>query len=372
MRFASRTLSVLAALSTVTALTLAIAAPASAAPTAKKPTVPTAAIALPTAVYAHDEPTVTVTVSGASTKSPVTVNWGDGRSQTRKGTCTVDKARKSPARCSFTVEYTYWEAGAFTVAVSSLGRQIGTTTVQVLATPQPWTPPADWAQPSGWSLLGARATYIPCQTVDWYYDRTGESPDRNTMHDDIVAGLALLSAETGLTFTETTDPAQADLTFDWQDLAAQGWGGAEGLGGGANGEGEVSFAVNGDWTVNHWSGLGMVTREWDEGGYHWTWTLPGRGWLVIHETMHALGMGHIADPTQVMNPISYSAAFGAGDLDGLHTMYKNQQCPAVPYEQQRSSAGQAARSRIMQTLMRAPTFTPSNVVTSDTRATRGT
>jgi hypothetical protein len=54
----------------------------------------------------------------------------------------------------------------------------------------------------------------------------------------------------------------------------------------------------------------------------------GRGWLVVHETMHAIGMDHVNDVTAIMNPIAGEAtALNGGDLDGLHTMYLNNPCP---------------------------------------------
>jgi hypothetical protein len=271
---------------------------------------------------------VFIPVLGVSNKTPITVNWGDDSgNETSRVKCAPSTAAKSPARCSLLLQHEYDETGTFTVVVNAGAKTIATKPVIIVPEPRPWSPPEGWVQPSNWSLLGGRASFIPCSTAAWSIDHTGEPADRSTMHDDIAAALAALSAETGLTFVEATDPAQATLSFsyaDWGINGVAGRGGPTGIN-----SGRVILNSADEWTKNDWAGLAMVTKTWDADGMHWTSWRPGRGWLIVHETMHALGLGHVEDTTQVMNPIAHSVAFGGGDLDGLHTMYLSQPCPVL-------------------------------------------
>ncbi|MDQ1248333.1 MAG: ZnMc protein, partial [Actinomycetota bacterium] len=124
---------------------------------------------------------------------------------------------------------------------------------------------------------------------------------------DIPVALAMLAAETNLTFTETTDATAADLTFAWKET------GAAGLGGG----GKVWFDIDHRWVMDDWPGFGAVTTPDGWRGY-------GHGVLVLHETMHAMGFGHVDDRASIMGS---AATIGPGDLDGLHTMYRDVPCP---------------------------------------------
>jgi hypothetical protein len=103
----------------------------------------------------------------------------------------------------------------------------------------------------------------------------------------------------------------------------QEYPGAAGLGNGRynSNKGTVTFNPSHWWTENKWGGFGLVTQP--DGTY-----TGGNGWLIVHETLHALGMGHVNDRSEVMNPFVEAYTFGSGDLDGLHTMYLNQPCAA--------------------------------------------
>lgn len=313
--------------------TAALLAPAAhaAAPAANRSPSITAEITAPDMVRADRVSQVAVVFRGVDAKTKVRVNWGDGSpTQVRAGSCGIKGATQYPDACTVTfTRATAYAPGTYTITAAG-GASPVSKTLTVVPAPAPWTPPAGWVQPGGWSRVSTGATYVPCQRVDWYFDRAGEPGDRNTMRDDVFAGLALLARETGLTFAETADPSASDLTFNWRDLTSYGAnvagvGGPKGIG-----KGEVSFSLTSDWTKNVWAGAGKI-RLTDYPRPGWWWEHEGRQSLVIHEVMHALGLGHVNDPTSIMNPVSGNrTVLNGGDQDGLHTMYKSNPCPPIP------------------------------------------
>ncbi|MGB6059367.1 MAG: matrixin family metalloprotease, partial [Microthrixaceae bacterium] len=56
------------------------------------------------------------------------------------------------------------------------------------------------------------------------------------------------------------------------------------------------------------------------------------GVLALHELGHVVGLGHVDNLDEIMNPflISRAAYYGTGDLDGLGILYKTQSCPQSP------------------------------------------
>jgi hypothetical protein len=315
-------------LAVVAAVALGLAAPpasaagsaASAASAGKRPPVASAGItpALPSPRLDQDTSTV-VTIRGANSASPISVEWGDSARSRVRVACSVVAATRRPDACTATLTHRYARAGSFAVAVRDGRRVIARTWLTVRPELLPWSPPAGWIQPAGWSVLGS-ATYVPCSTVPWFYDRATEPASGSTMHADVAAGLAMLAERTGLTLTETADPALARLTISWGDVDAK-YPGASGYGGFAGGNGYVVISQTDWWPTDAWPGFGIVTQL--DGRYS-----VGRGWLVVHEAMHALGLGHVGDVSAIMNPIAGATSFSPGDLDGLNTMYPHTPCPA--------------------------------------------
>lgn len=294
-------------------------APAAAEPLRRIP-IPVAAVdGLPSPRLDQDT-TKTAIVTGASRERVVSVSWGDGAVSRERSACTVARATKRPASCRVELAHEYRSVGTFPIVVRSGPRVIARTSVVVREAARPWSPPAGWVQPAGWSVFGGGATYLPCSTVPWFYDRSGEPATAPGMKAEVEGGLARLSAETGLSFVETADPSAAALTFSWRALDGR-FTDAAGVGGRQAGRGFVAFNSLHWWPTDQWPGYGVVTQP--DGSY-----AIGRGWLVVHEVMHALGLDHVDDPTQVMNPMAglYSD-FGAGDRDGLRTMYLDNPCP---------------------------------------------
>jgi hypothetical protein len=302
-------------------MVVGLAPSAAAVEPARRIPVPVAAVAGLESPRLDQDTTKTAIVTGASRERRITVTWGDGAASRARSTCTVVKASTRPGACRVQLTHEYRSIGTFPIVVRSGARVIARTSVTVREGPRPWSPPAGWVQPAGWSFFGGGATYVPCSTVPWYYDRSGEPAAAAGMRTEIEGALARLAAETGLIFTPTDDPRAAGLTLSWDDLSGR-YGEAAGIGGRARGEGFVTFSTTHWWPTDQWPGYGVVTQP--DGSY-----AVGRGWLVVHEVMHALGLDHVDDPTQVMNPIAgLYTDFGPGDRDGLRTMYLANPCPA--------------------------------------------
>lgn len=301
-----------------------------AAPSAKAKPVVTAVILGPDTVREDRLSTIQVVFSGVDAKTRVRVNWGDGqRTQVARGTCGTRGATQHPNACQVTLSPADYAPGQYRITATS-GSAKASKVVTVTARPRPWSPPAGWTQPTGWSLLSDEATYLPCQTVDWYFDRSGETPERVNMIQDVAAGLAFLVPETGLNFVQTNDPKQADLTFAWADLTGRG-ANVAGVGGpDGDGTASVTFSINHWWTKDEWAGRGTVRVD-DTTRPGWYYQSVGRQSLVIHEVMHALGFGHVNDITSMMYPQgndnSNAGILNPTDREGLRTMYLNNPCP---------------------------------------------
>ncbi len=295
--------------------------------------------------YGPDLPKATFT--GASTSSRLTLSLADGTQlASSRGRCTPDRAIKSPTSCTVVLTHRFQAAGDYSIVASQVtGKgtkaksESKTATIKVYGTPTRWKPTPGVIYNQGWVPFDSGATYYPCQTVRWYFDRSGESPDRNTMIDDVRAAHDMLQPLTGLKFTEVTTPADADLVYKWGDLAKLGYPDAAGVGGNDGaGNGHVTFSDTERWTTNEWAGLPIRRIQWDRpdlgpGWYSWLES-PGRQALVIHELMHAMGLDHNEDFTSIMYPqgglTNGQGKLSTGDIAGLSTMYLNNPCPYIP------------------------------------------
>ena len=235
----------------------------------------------------QEPPVATVTFTGVDAKSAVRVNWGDGSATvSARGKCGARGAARYPQACAVTFEHVYGSVGQFTATAAARGVQ-QQRLFTIVAAPIRWTPPAGWVQPAGWSTFGIGATYSACETIPWYFDRAGEPAGRAGMEADIALGLAMLGERTKLSFVQTMNPAEAELTFNWRDLNAYG-ANVAGVGGPrGKSRGIVSLSTTSPWTLDEWAGAGLVRS-----GYY---IMVGRAWLVVHEAMHAMGFDHVED-----------------------------------------------------------------------------
>ena len=78
---------------------------------------------------------VTVRVTHLAAGSPVTVDWGDGRTSRRASGCDVRAARAGAARCSRTATAAFDGPGDYSLRVRQQGQVIEARIVSVVATP---------------------------------------------------------------------------------------------------------------------------------------------------------------------------------------------------------------------------------------------
>lgn len=268
-----------------------------------------------------------VTVTGLSRKDRVSVDWGDGTPRVKVSTsCSVARAKANPQSCSDDVGHLFERPGTYQVSLFEGKKKVSATPLTVI--PVPVRGSDNRPHAGDWTTLGSRgqATFYPCQEVLWFLDTSLQPPNAAGTRGDIEAALAVLAPATGLRFTQVSSKEQAQLVYRWENLGA----GIAGRGGGHLGSAEVQLNPQTRWAGDDFGGLDLVTREWEENGTRWQLTTPGRAWLIIHETMHALGVGHSGDPSEVMysGPTTVTA-LGVGDRDALASLYLENPCPAM-------------------------------------------
>jgi hypothetical protein len=107
----------------------------------------------------------------------------------------------------------------------------------------------------------------------------------------------------------------------------------------------VTFATDAPMARDEWSGFRRKAVRQADGSFD---VGIGRGWLVVHEVLHSLGLGHSDEAGSVMSPVARitnvlgrAAArreqralprpgFAPGDLATLDAMYPRAGCPAAP------------------------------------------
>lgn len=226
------------------------------------------------------------------------------------------------------------------------GARTGRFRVRVLA-PEAVPPPTETApvsdpeaprgSPDDWSFLFADrggARWNPCATIRWAYNPAGGYAGAQA---HVQEAFARIAQRTGLTFsyvgetqhiekTGTTFPANADIAVGWAneaqvpDLA----GSVVGLGGGS----ATATAPGSDVAYRFVRGYvvldnGHSLREGYDTSGTTTW-----GQVMIHEQLHALGLGHATGAEQVMFGSSsfLNHSFGAGDLTGMARVGAGQGC----------------------------------------------
>lgn len=208
--------------------------------------------------------------------------------------------------------------------------------------PAPEPPPGNEGDvprgsPDDWSYLFANrggARWNPCTAIRWAYNPSGGYTGAQA---HVQEAFARIAQHTGLTFsyvgetehvekTGTAFPTDVDIAVGWAneaqvpDLA----GGVVGLGGGsvkATPPGsDVGYRfVRGYVVLDNGHNL---RQGYDTSGAT-TW-----GQVMLHEQLHALGLGHAKGAEQVMFGSSsfLNHNFGAGDLTGMARVGADQGC----------------------------------------------
>jgi len=210
-----------------------------------------------------------------------------------------------------------------------------------VAPPQP-TPPAGppVASPGGppttgpYAFLftpinGAPVRWNPCLPLRYEVNFAGAQASARS---DLSGAIAQVAAATGINFqqvretTGTTADPDVDALIAWESPAQQPefTGGAIGLGGASY---YTAGPVNDPQLVH-----GVVEID---SAFAFTAGFGGPnslGTVLLHELGHMVGLGHVADPTQVMYPIASTRSdYGPGDLEGLWYVGTPQGCLRTPH-----------------------------------------
>lgn len=222
-------------------------------------------------------------------------------------------------------------------AAGAAGRADDAPVLRQLTAP---APAADGWGPSWVDDAGRPGRWDPCTPIR-YVVNPASAPDRG--RDDLTEALRRLSEASGLRFVDDglTDEAPsrtraayqpqrygqrwAPLLVAWSSPAATDVGIGGGTKGvavtvaapGEDGPSILSAQVVLDTDVRLASGFGPGATE---------------GEVLLHELAHAVGLGHVDDPTQVMYAATTSSdsEFGAGDRAGLAAVGAAAGCLPAP------------------------------------------
>lgn len=178
-------------------------------------------------------------------------------------------------------------------------------------------------------------TWSPCRPVHVVVDTTAAPVD---FEADVAAAVAEVAAATGLTFTvdgEVDEPTGLERPMFQPELYGDRWApvlvgfgnptDVPELAGTVAGIAQVNGASSRSGRQHFVSGTVYLDPELLHADHD-----PAAYLAVLrHELAHVVGLDHVDDPTQMMNPTTGVATFQAGDLTGLAELGRGPCAPGV-------------------------------------------